>query len=376
MMKVLHLAKRELKLLKKTVIIITLILTVFLSALFGVISVQADLTQNIYDYIDSSYTQLCLDVKSASLSGVQQQFDGLFVTAQKDGITRNAVITNAYGTVFNTSQTSVTGDTTTITNYNGAVICLNECTLQSLQNYSYTLLQGDWVAAENEICISSCIAGCLNAAIGDALYIDGGTYTVTGIYSATAYGCHYLVTVSGDMVLDKITAYFYSSKDLYTAYSKLTAKGFTAEMPFAVSNYLDNLYTVKWFLTACAVLVFIVVIAVLYSLTSIFYRQRKGYICRLKLLGATNFTVAAVYCGIAIFMLAVSAVTAAALAVLFNRYIMGICENLLGIAFEAHFNFAVPAAVFAVLVAVVLVIYILFARKTKTTSVAQEIRYE
>lgn len=374
-MKVLHLVKNELKLLKKSVIIITLIFTVFLSALFGVISVQADLSQNIYADIDGSGIQLYLNVQSACLQDIRSEFEGLIVTAQKKGITQSAYLTNTNGDSFETSQTEVIDNTTIISNYNGAIISLNKATSDTLRNSS-KLLQGEWPTAENEICICSYIAEYLNITTGDTLFIDDTAYTVSGIFNNNVLGYYYFVTVSNDIKLDKITAYFDSSENMYSAYAKLTNYGYTVEMPPTVNSYLENLSSVKGFLSSCAAILALVIIAVLYSLISIFYRQRKAYICQLKILGATKYTVAAVYCGIAVLMLFVSSSISTAFAIFFNNYILNLCSDLFGMAFSAHFNFAVPVLVFALLVLATFTFYLIFARKTKSAWVAQEIRNE
>ena len=166
-----------------------------------------------------------------------------------------------------------------------------------------------------------------------------------------------------------------NAKQNFETCRKLQAKGFDAHVGWIYEDYYNDIIQVRAVFTAVDIVLAIVVLIALYSLVSVLFRQRKTQICRLKILGASDATVAGVYCGITIVLMLDVVLLATALGVAFNYFFMDLCTDMMGYAFFAHFNVYMPFVAFVVFGAIAFALWLVVNRHTKN-NLATEIRYE
>lgn len=383
MKRIFWLIKSELKLLKKTVAIMTVILTVFTAAFFSVLSVRADLSSNFFENLDK-VSGLVFTVADARLDDITGYADsGSTVYAAHSGLTGSTEIKNRNGDIFETDRTINEGGNIFIESYGGRILLFNAKINDLLTTCSGALLSGTWLSGESQISLAQYIADALGVSSGDKVYISGREYTVSGIYDYEALrdGCpelaaHYLISVENDKTLDSISVALPRSSSTYTLYKRLLSMGFNAELPFFYISYLNNISTMDAFLWAVAAMLFVVILVILYSLFSMFFMQRRNYICQLKLLGGTDGTIMRVYCGITFLVILLASVLAAVLANWFNFFMMSLCTELFGIEFAPGVNFLVPLVFIGISFGITFLLYIIVNRQTKSSVIAQMIRKE
>lgn len=389
----------EADLLKRTIIIMGLILAVFSAAFLSVISVMIDVPLGLYDGLDRKLTTFECGVYNVSFDDVTK-WGGDATYADITGVTNEADL-NFYGagTVtglgsFGTEQREYYGSTEVIRNYNGIAVNLNYIELFS--NYDKSKLAGEWLSGNGQICICSKIAeyDALSAPVqvGDTVKISGKEYQVVGIYDLDGVSgvnnrkmppAYYYVSVGNGETVSTVHINYPNSKTLNDAYKAISRKGISAyvsgvRLDTRAYSYdlFGNVDLVEAFFMAVAFVLGLIIIFILYSLMSIFYRQRKSNICRMKMLGAKSGTVGGIYCSIAVALLLVAVAIGAALSIPFNIYFTNLCAQLFGFDFVAHFYFYVPVVFFVVMTAIALCIYALFNRKIKNAVIAQEVRHE
>lgn len=111
---------------------------------------------------------------------------------------------------------------------------------------------------------------------------------------------------------------------------------------------MDNLSLVNGFLIAIGLTVFTVNLLILYATFSIILRNRRSYVCRLKVMGASNATVFSVYFLIIVLLLVVICVAGFFLSKLMVSSIMDACTQAFESEFTSETSFSVTAIYFAV----------------------------
>ena len=150
-------------------------------------------------------------------------------------------------------------------------------------------------------------------------------------------------------------------------------------MSYLVRAQVENIAIAQAFFFAVTFVLGILVLFILYSLIAIFYRQRKGQICRLKLLGATSHTVAAIYCSIAVLLVAVAVILGTLFSLAFNVYFIDLCGRLFkqfSASFVSRFRPTVPFSVLIALSAFTVLLFFRVNHKIRNAAIAQEVRHE
>lgn len=394
MKKLLWLIGNEFKLLWRTIAIIFAVLTLFLAALFGVISVAVDLPRNLCENLDEMYDSFELTVYNVSYGDVEDSFGDRLVLCYEEGLTSDCTL-SANGEEFSTSSFVVID--TWIDEYgnelvsaenimfafyvDGAVVYLNDAASSALEAESSALTSGTWLTDSWQICLGDNLAERLKVKIDDTVTIGDYSFEVVGIYQTSdsfddlTYNA-YLISMDDGYMFGSIGVHFDSSMDMYNAYTALSRSGYEVALDLWVSSYFDNIYTITVFLIAAAVVFVLTSVVLMCALANICFRHRKAYICQLKMLGCNNSAIFCVYCGMALFALLAAAVVASLLALAFNSYFMGLCADIMGMQFATRFYAYISVAAFFVLAILTVAVYLLFSRKTMSATVAQEIRHE
>ncbi len=419
MKRVFKLLSLEIWFLKKTIIFIGIILIAFVSALLSVISVLIDVPDGIYTGLDEFAGIFRLDVTSPaqdlSLEG------GMPAFAHINGITRYSTMTGPTGTISLTSHATAPPndakkDEDEKTEQEAgftfsAYACLEENVEQIFAPYCEYSEKIVAPKAQGEVFLNASLAKMVGAKAGDTVTfapdpffeddvwgldlanVRPMSFTVVGTADTSIIGTYnklhpfesvlpsghvfFVAPPDAQFSIEYFT--FHHSKDLHNAYLSLTRNGTTAKMDSTTTSLINNIGIAQAFFGAVVLVLGLMVIFMLYALISIFYRQRRGQICRLKLLGAPPGVIAGVYCSIAIFLVFLAVLLGSGFSMAFNVYFIDLCGQLFkrfSANFVSHFRPAVPASVLAALILFTLLLYLHFNRKVKNTAIAQEVRYE
>ena len=376
MKKVWYLTKSEFKRLKKSFIIIAVILTIFLAALLGIVSVETDMMRNLCNHLDNVSDDFYVSVENATFADFAVARDSLLTAFDY-----HSDIVGADGTEFKYKQTIVDDYGIEHNYYSYGQTCyVNDAMKNSLSAYDERLT-GRWMENDYEICLSRYVYDKLNAHLGDAVTIDGRSFTVVGVFDwednddlSNMLGYTYFATVGDNVAHERVIVEVENSSRMFELVRYFQRHGLEV-FDFNSQWMYDNITEVQAALTAVVAVLCIVITVTLYSLISMIFRQRKTHICRLKILGATNGDVVAVYCGIIVALLLCVVVVATALGIAFNVYFMDLCEQLLEFTFTARFNVYAPFVAFGAFCGVTYLLWLIVNRKTKA-SLAEEIRYE
>lgn len=383
----------EADLLKRTIIIIGIILAVFSAAFLSVISVMIDIPLGLYNGLDMRLTTFECGIYGASFNEADR-WGGVASYADIYGVTSDAELQVSSSGAFQTEQTFYYGSSEVTRNYNGKGVNLRHAEL--FLNYDGGKISGSWLDGEGQICLSSAVAESeyfkSPVKVGDTVNISGRKYTVVGIYDYDkVYSvnnrmlppAYYYVSVGSTEKVSEVHINYPDSKTLNEAYKAMTRRGvnaYVSGLRIDTRSYSYNLFgnidLVEAFFMAVALVLGLILIFILYSLMSIFYRQRKANICRMKMLGAKSGTVAGIYCSVTVVLLLFAVVIGAALSIPFNLYFTSLCEFLFGFEFAAHFYLYIPVCFFFAMTAISLCIYAFFNRKIKNAVIAQEVRHE
>ena len=375
MKKIWYLTKSELKRLKKSFILIAVIITIFLAALLGIVSVETDMMRNLCNHLDTLSDDFFVSVENATFADFAIA-GNLPITA----LDPYSDIVGADGTQFKYMQIFV--DEYGLEHYYycyGRTLYANEAMNSSLSKYDESL-NGRWMENDYEICLSQYLFDSLNAHLGDVVTIDGRSFTVVGVFDwedddlFNALGNLYFATVGYDVVHERVTVEMDNSTHMFELVRYFQKHGFEV-FDFRYQWMYNNITDVQAVLTAVVVVLCVVIVVTLYSLISMIFRQRKTHICRLKILGATNTDVATVYCGLIIAILLCVVIVATALGIAFNVYFMDLCQQLLEFTFTARFNVYSPFVAFGAFCCITCLLWLIVNCKTKA-SLAEEIRYE
>ena len=375
MKKIWYLTKSEFKRLKKSFIIIAVILTIFLAALLGIVSVETDMMRNLCNHLDTRSDDFYVSLENVTFADFAVARDALLSAYNYD---RDIIGTD--GTKFDYKQIIVDDEGEHHYYCYGQMCYMNDAMRNSLSAYD-DRLTGRWMENDYEICLSRYVFDKLNAKLGDVVTIDGRSYTVVGVFDwednedlLNMWGKTYFATVGDDVAHERVIAEVENSSRMFELVRYFKRRGFEI-FDFQSQWMYDNITEVQAALTAVVTVLCIVIVVTLYSLISMIFRQRKTHICRLKILGATNGDVIAVYCGIIVVLLLCVVIVATALGIAFNVYFMDLCEQLLEFKFTARFNVYAPFVAFGAFCGVTYLLWLIVNRKTKS-SLAEEIRYE
>lgn len=380
----LRLIRAELGLLKRTVLLTALILTVFLAALYGVLSVRIDLERGFYAHIDGLSVRSYAFVEDAGLEVLSACPDGI-VWATGGDLLNPSRLTGAGGS-FELVQSETDKDgTVSLTRHYGEAVASNAETRAYLsERYGGRLKEGRWCEAAGEIVLSTLARDGLGAAVGDRVNAGGIGYTVVGIYEMAPYDrltlvrldAAFLVVPATGAAFGQVNVSYPSARAMFGGYRALLHAGFSATVGNLLGNLYSSLTVMSALLWAVAALFFAVVFLLFYTLVSTLLRSRKKQICRMKLLGGRDGLIACVYCTIVIVLLAAVSLLAAGLGVWFDRYFMRLLASLFGFPFGARFEPLIPLAGFAALSLCSFLVWFSIDRRAAARTAAIEVRNE
>lgn len=381
MRSILRLIRLEAGFLKWTLLLIGVILTIFTAAFLSVVSVLIDVPVGMYEYLDHTIEDITSDVPVTTLAAAKA-LGGDNVYGGRKGLTYSTQITLGEKRFTVSSITwSPNGARTHQIGW-----ALPESGLWTLGAWKSGLQANSrFPEKAGECCIDTRIASALGAKLGDELSFGGQKFTVTGFYSLSRTICHYVdepgnglfyLAVCDEEPMDLCCIDFNSSRDFRTWYDQMAKEGRDCSMPPVLSMRFGHIDLAVSFYTAIALLLAAIVFFVLWALFALFYRQRKLQICRLKMLGAKNATVAGLYCAIACLIVVLAVGAGLGFSFLFNTYYLSACAAFFETPFTSHFHPLIPVAVFFGFAAVVLLLYASLAKRIGNTRLAEEVRHE
>lgn len=416
-MKIFKLIWLEASFLRRTIILIGLILTAFVAALLSVLSVLLDVPEGMYTGLDEYLNHFTVSVKDID-PDYGEEMGGTPIYGHLNGITRYSVLTGESGTSIKThppkkeESTDPEENTETLVGLTVSGYAVFEAVAEEHFSKYTSALSGNgsrFPSAPGEIAINATIARMIGVTklgqtvtfSADSEYketkvdlegIEPETYTVVGFVDNSAIGrmivahpndylipsAYYYLITEYEHPMSTICFSFPDSRAQNTAYNQLTREGFeiASRNP---ARPMENISLAQAFFSAISLVLGAMVLFILYSLIAIFYRQRKSQICRLKLLGAKGSTIAAVYCTIAIAINFIAVAVGTGFSMLFSIYFMDLCANLFSTFssnFVSHFRPIIPVSLFLALSAFTMVLFFVVNRKIKNTVIAQEVRHE
>lgn len=400
----------ELKFLFRTVALIGAILLFFISALLSVISVLIDIPEGFYSGLNDLYP-----IKTLSISDIDTETakgrNGTPIYGTVYGITRYSTVTAKNTVTLTPSPSASALETEPImqqASISLSAYMISEGGMPYFEEYSGCVKKGEFPDEDGEMTLCSDVAAMIGASIGDEVtfapdlsYVDPDkeldlsdvepmTFKITGIIDLGSVNSlknsdpknHPIPTAHMYLISDRIdySLLCIEYDDARTIHSEI--KYFT-DQGKTVTPHDTNAYeiidtAVAFFAAVCAVLGLMVVF-IIYALIALFYRQRKGMICRLKLFGATDKQIGLVYCTITVTLIFVGMLVGSALAMAFNVYFINLCGEMFTMMssnFVSHFRPVVQATVFAVLTLITIGLFLNFDRKIKRAPIAAEVRYE
>lgn len=368
MRKVLKLLAKELRFLKKTAILSAVILTIFLSAALGILSVYGDLMSNLCMHLDEREDKCFVSAKNASLAIFGE--DGLTYGSNhsNDELSFNG---NRFDGKIEVSEI-VDGEQITVVHMSQPIAVTPNETFRQL---TVAPIEGRWLQNEGEICLLGYVADILQSSVGDNVTLGNIQLTVVGIYAGDADLTPYIYSAPANVQLDWVRHYAANSAETFQYYRALTRRGYDMEIQNDRGLY-DAVNTMQATFAAITAALAAVILGILYSLTSVTFRQRKEHICRLEMLGATRGVIAAVYCGIIWLLLAAVTLCSAGLGYAFGAYFSDLCSTIFGFAFTSRFRFIYPVIAFAVLGITTAAIWYITNARTRSGELAKEVRCE
>ncbi len=384
MRRVFYLLRREIGFLFGTVFMIGIILSIFCAAFLSVVSVWLDVPAGLYDRVSARST-LAISVPQVSI-GKAATYGGNWVYGTKAGLTTDVDL------VFNGliyaippiegTQTPFVATNTT----RGYAFCPDEA---SRFIERFTLTEGEWPAAPDEIAMSSDFARLVGGAkAGDTVFAGERALKVAAVFdSAKAQKLNkrdpgmppivsFYVCISEEEPLDFCYLDFDDARVMNRTIRLLELRNIPNEASPTFSSYIDSINLCEAFFGAIAAVLGFMVLFILYSLIAIFYRQRLPHICRLRLLGARSYLAAGIYCTVAIILGFFATAIGTGFSILFNRFFMGLCTNLFGWKFTSHFYTAIPFALFLGICIFDLILYGIYSLKIRNAYIAQEVKHE
>lgn len=351
MKRILKLTFNEIKHLKWTVLITALALTLFTASLFAVIFVYVDLSDNVFNYFDGEKEQLSFYAYDASVSNITvERNEGLFVGII-DNLTNTTVLTAPNGNSVST-ETEITDENGNVDyEYIGGQAVV--VTQRYLDTYRKVFDVVSLPQKTGEVLLEKAVADKLQVNVGDEISIGDRSFTVCGVYDAELYSSlfdlnyGYVVSVDENTVFTQVEASLNQSKYLYRAYVSTRKNDVKVELSTYTQAMLDNVSLVNGFLIAIMLTIAIVNLLILYAVFAVILRNRQSYVCRLKIAGAGNGLIFAVYFTIIVVLLAVICVAGFFLSKLIVANVMDACTQAFESPFTARTDFGIAAIYFA-----------------------------
>lgn len=393
MKKILYFLKIEARLLKKSIIIIALILTLFMGVFMGVLSVRIDMVNGMYSVLDEFSTEYRIATKSDGDGGAIRKLMGYtLIFGYTSGLTDKATM-SAEGTSVTFPYRREVDGMLQLYPLEGTLVVFNDSAVSEFALHEDAVLAGDWPDGNDQIFIEKIIAEILEVEVGDRVTIREHDYTLCGIYDKSAlpekgefFNSHYYITDSREINYEYTYALFSGARSAHACFKRLGANGFAASVkhgnvdtlffPSNVDVYFEIIHPAQAVLDAISLLILAVIIVALYTLMTVFFRQRKSVICQLKLLGGNNGTILGIYIGLAVTIIFVATLLASLLGVLFNNFFLNFFESIFQLAFRATFNIFVPVISFFILAALTALLFALSGRRIRSDIIAQEIKAE
>lgn len=381
MKKLLKLIWLEASFFRRTLSVIFVILTAFGSAFLAVLSVMFDTPLGMYIGLDSSkryYARtfggecLALSVNDAS-ADVADKYEAELCYGIEDGVTQN--VTLSYGDrQFASDLVTQLG---------------SEHSLEyrvPRHGYIVPLLYAEGYSSN---CILLCkeIASELDVDVGDVVSVGDRKFAVADIYDrgkvvhkyahdeAVAPSAWYYIVSDEDIRYDKLYFTYGSSQRTMGVYRRYgEANGWA--MSSVLTEWEENISVVETYYGYLVILLGALILFLLYVLFTLFFRSRKAQICRYKLLGATDSTVAGIYLTIALIVVFFSVALAAGFSVLLSKFMLGLCTKLFGSEYAYHFRIWMPLALFGACALLSAIMFASFRRRISRLPIAQEVRYE
>lgn len=352
MKRTLKLTLNEIKRLKWTVLVTALALVLFTASLFSVIFVYNDLSVNVFNYFDSTDEPLSFYATSASASMITPKYQDGLIDGTIEGLTRNATLTANGNSMPTEYEETDENGVTSVFWKNARAVCVTERYLTAYEKI-FDLVPLPRKA--NQIMLNGDSAKQLQAGVGDTVLIADKQFTVCGVLDeryeeldSTLGSYDFVLSVDGETVFDEAKVVLSKSEQLYSAYLTLQKNGVQVELSSYSKAMMDNLSLVNGFLIAIGLTVFTVNLLILYATFSIILRNRRSYVCRLKVMGASNATVFSVYFLIIVLLLVVICVAGFFLSKLMVSSIMDACTQAFESEFTSETSFSVTAIYFAV----------------------------
>ena len=366
--------------MRKSAILTALVLAIFLGALFGVISVQTDMLDNMCAHLDKKYPGMVdIYANNASYNEVSDFVDDLPFDDSLFGGFHIDDITRPDGSVMKVTWDNDDWSTSFLS---GSTLYLNDAMRALLNKFDDSIVEGRWMENAFEMCVSIYFYEQLNVPVGDSVTIDGCSFTLVGVYdieklsdAPDALQNLHLMSIDADTPTYMWDMHFDTAKQAFEAYRQLKRRGIETYIDWFYEGYYSDITQMRAVFTAVDAVLIVVIVIALYSLVSVLFRQRKTQICRLKILGASDRLVAGIYCGTVILLMLAVVLLGTALGVAFNYYFMDLCAEMLQYEFVSHFTVYLPFAALAVFCVVTLVIWIAVNRRANN-NLASEIRYE
>lgn len=379
----------EASFLKKTLLIIFIILTAFGTALLSVLSVMADTPSGMYAGIDSSkrrffglYGGECyaLEMENAYAS-FADDLNADLCYGQKVGVTCDAQLSNGDKTFLSDVVTQL-GSAQHPLEYR-----VERHGYFVPSKYASVLRSVADFHQNSGILLDSEAAEALGAQQGQTVKLQGQSYQVLAVFErenivhdyladeVVIPQAYYYVLSDQNIQFDRLYFTYGSSQNIFSVYNSVGCQ-YDLQLSKILTEWQQNFATVQTYYGYLSLLLGALTFFVLYALFSLIFRLRKTQICRLKLLGASNGTVASVYLAIALSVVCVAVAVATALSVPLGKFILDLCSRLFGIKYAFHFRVWIPLCLLGACLLLTAAVFAFFQRKISRLPIAEEVRYE
>lgn len=350
----------------------------------GVFSVRIGLLNGIYGVLDGISDKYKVSTSQIDRNTAIKFCGEELVTYQVVEITYGAKLFSKTRS-FETRHNGAINGEWAWRDHNGALVFPNGKTAKKFASEDDALVSGHWPDGETQICIEKSLASYLEIEVGDTVTINDIGYSVIGIYNLAQidedyfFQYFYYLTDSHNYTFNSLFLNFSDARSAHDCYNNFNNNGYNAYVDHSsklATTYFTLIDPIKLTLDAVCCLVMAVIVIILYTLMTLFYRQRKQYICQLKLLGAENGTILGIYLGVAIAILLIVTLLSTALGVAFSTFFLNFCEKLFQLTFKNSFNALVPFLSFLILSAITAILFAISGKKIRSDIIAQEIKSE
>lgn len=385
MRQIFSLIRRECGFLIGSIVLIGLILTIFCGAFLSVMSVFLDVPAGIYDYFTDVMKLHAVSVPDVTFAEAEK-FGGDWVYATKSGLTTNVEVTGKKTIIIDAYETKDKPYAYSSTQRTFA--CTPKDAYRYKDAWEKHIAKGQWFENAGEIVVTTDLAKTLGGVtVGDTITLGETPFKLVGLiqssgaYSSSTNGkmpplCSFWICVDENEKMDYCYLCIPDAEEMRLTRDRLVKSGIDARVAEMYDVAFGNVDLCRAFFGSIALVLGIMVLFILYSLTAIFYRQRKSQICRFRLLGAKTGTIASVYCLIIVAVAFFAVGIGTGLSVWFNSFFMSLCTKLFKQPFTAHFYIAIPLLLVLCMSVFITVIYWIYSFKIKNAHIAQEVKHE